>query len=142
MVEVRITYRELESPDYPLIYNSFIKSRWGDFDKRKKLHQRNPPPRFAATNHDFLERALVNGRGLAAQVEGLIVGWMLIQPIPPTLTYVYVKRDFRGQGIARKLVSEVWQEGTEVPCACMTFAGEGFLSKIGVRMKTLPGAWA
>jgi len=125
---------------HPLIYNSFIRSVSGDYDRRKNKRQRRPAPQFAQRLHTVAEKMLKEGRAIVADTGGLAIGWAIGGGMPPALHFVYVKRDFRRRGIGMSLVQELFPEGP-LFVAHMTRAGGFFLDHCKRRVEALAGAW-
>lgn len=100
-----LVIRELTTEDYPIIFNSWLKSYSKDYVKHKGV----PSQIYYQGQHLLIERLLFDGTTLVAvdsEDPNIVLGYCVGTKADDTyiVHYVYVKKDFRGMGIASSIL--------------------------------------
>lgn len=97
--------RQIQKEDYPIIFNSWLKSYSKDFVKHKNV----PSHIYYQGQHILIEKLLENSEVLVAADEedqSIVLGYCVGNIVNDVFVvhYLYVKKDFRGMKIATKML--------------------------------------
>ena len=102
--------RDARVEDVPFVLSSWVQSFWSDGACVSGI----PKSVFQRAHHSLAERAISRSDVLVAclpNYHDVILGWVSVERNPQRLHYVYVKENFRRQGIARDLLSKALEDG-------------------------------
>lgn len=97
--------REMIKDDYPIIFNSWLKS----YSKEYVKHKNVPNAIYYQGQHRLIEHLLASSSALVAvdeEDDNIVLGYCVGSKIDDTFIvhYIYVKKDFRGMNIASSIL--------------------------------------
>lgn len=134
--------RSIKLQDHPFIYNSFLKSYVRSALERCTLPDmiQQMPRDFFFSHYKLVLQALLNHTAVRFIVacernnDNIIYGWAAAIK-GEALFYVYVKHDYRGQGIATHLLKQLdIQPGDSIDVAHYTPQGGGLLKALNINI--------